>query len=879
MGLVSINTDGATGVYNSPPSAFLPDTSPETFTGTRAGYAADGTVTSYPFTRTITTRTYQAPPNDALPTATGVAFDDYVYQTDIPLGITNNSTETSPKPIAQWTIAPRRVWTARCQGGLLCEHRDGIAAVEVWADDGVNQTAHQFITAPTLASRAGDQGAVLEWQFDLDIGNLAAPGAFTLKRIVYPKIGGPASRLLDTEFNQDSPLFKSQTHRRKAAIHYAYLDKVAGNDGTGQIKTTLGGANDPDNKPFLTLKAVMEAARPLMGNNRVEGFELRLRTGTWTHTSAVTFNFYQDATSGEVIITRDPVGTTRQNVIFDMTGIQDLGLVCTAFVDMTFKRSTFAYPNLGRLRMRDMDIDGGAQGIALSNTETYFEGGIVLTGHDGVLQGGPNGPLMVRGVQAGALSGGTEVTTTNRHVAGSKLLGVRLDSNSQPESGGFVTGNVLSSPPTNNSYAAMGGAAGTVVGFAYTNNTGDWRSATANTGVGFTNDNAQANVTHLISRNNTFGGAYFAGRLNIGYDESSGTTRRTHKLWRWENNVEGQRNYKGWRFVYYNQGQTAEAPNRTGSLVIDYGVGFRNNVILYPAADGNHAGVSGLAMTGTFSQQFAGINTIVGTNQNSPLAANFAGYRGATFLGGSSYAAGSGAYSDFKPTTGSALFARVPAGQQSMAVDILGLPRLNNGTGAAGAIERDPPPITGTASIQEANDTFSGQGQLQIKGAGTINEADDTITASGIVAQPPSGVYTGTGPIVASLDRIVEVGNTASGGYAWTAAFDPSDRAPYAIDFTPILRDAEHITEISRIVMSAEGAALGVQVDSGSGRDPIISTDGKLTQVWFKVASAFQGDPAFADAGVAVSLSVLVKTDAAPFEQFERTAVLRVKQQ
>jgi hypothetical protein len=860
MTLASINADGWSGVYSGTVPTFTPDTAPESVALTRQGFTGAGAATTFADTRVITSRTYQAPPNDATPTTNGVALSDYVYSTDTVAGVTNNSTVTSPKPIAQWTIAPLRNWIGTISGGVMAEHRDGIACVEVWATDGTTETAHQFITAPTVENRAGDQGAVLAYQFTLDITGLSTTGMFTLRRKVYPKIGGAASVLDYNESAQDHPMFKEQKHRRKAAFYYAYLDKTLGNDATGTVKTTLGGALDPDNKPFLTIKAAIEAARAAMGDYRVEGLEMRMRAGTWTHTSGVVFNFYQDANSTDIVFTRDAATTSRAAAIFDMTGIASTGVERMAFVDCSFKRTTATYMAGQHLRFRDVNMDGGSQGFPITDQPHYYEGGIVATNIGSLFVGGTH-CWMLRGVTAGALTG-VSITCGNRHVVGSKILGAVLSPNSQPESGAFICSNRLSSGSADGSLISLASAA-SVTGAAITNNALEWNSASASAGVLISADSAAGNMSHLIWRNNTVAAQNNAGRLNVGYDDSAGTARRTHALWRFENSVVGQFNYKGWRFVYYGMGLTAEAANRTGTLPIDYGVGFRNNVYLFIDAT---AGASA-----TFKQQYAGMNASIGAS-GAPITPGFTDYKGVTFSG-STYTAGAGG-SDLKPTTVAAISGKVPAGQQNLPFDFVGTARFNNGQGAAGAYERDAPPLFGAGGGTMGAVGEAGAGKVAVQGGGGVVVAGPITTVGTLIATSdrlivPEPVPTGTSS-AASLPLAAS---------AWPAPFDPADRTPFAIDWTSLLGDDEQIAQIDRIRMSAEGAALGVAVDAEAGRAPIISDDGKKTQFWFLCDSAFQANAAFSGAGVAIGLSVLIRTTAAPYQLFERTGVLTVRQQ
>jgi len=108
---------------------------------------------------------------------------------------------------------------------------------------------------------------------------------------------------------------------------------------------------------------------------------------------------------------------------------------------------------------------------------------------------------------------------------------------------------------------------------------------------------------------------------------------------------------------------------------------------------------------------------------------------------------------------------------------------------------------------------------------------------------------------------------------------EPADRAPYAFDWSKIIGLDEKISEITRVTMSAAGAAVGVAIDNSTGRRPIISDNGKAIQLWFLCLDAFQDNPVFSGNGVNITVTCRVRTDADPYKQFERTAVLILRQQ
>ncbi len=109
--------------------------------------------------------------------------------------------------------------------------------------------------------------------------------------------------------------------------------------------------------------------------------------------------------------------------------------------------------------------------------------------------------------------------------------------------------------------------------------------------------------------------------------------------------------------------------------------------------------------------------------------------------------------------------------------------------------------------------------------------------------------------------------------------FDPADRRLYAMDWTQHLETGEKIIEILALTMLAPGVSAGVMIDSGGGRNPIIGTDGKRIQLWFRVSPGNQFDPVFNGAGLQVGVAVLVRTDSSPSQEYERTVVLTVRQQ
>jgi hypothetical protein len=162
------------------------------------------------------------------------------------------------------------------------------------------------------------------------------------------------------------------------------------------------------------------------------------------------------------------------------------------------------------------------------------------------------------------------------------------------------------------------------------------------------------------------------------------------------------------------------------------------------------------------------------------------------------------------------------------------------------------------------------------------------LIAFGIISTAGSIVTPGTGDVSAPAGQTAAARATSaesgiSSGipttaFIWAQPLDPSDRNFYAQDWSAIL-GTEKIASIRSITMTALGVSLGVQVDSDSDRIPIIDLGGQKLGLWFKVDDTFKQNPAFSGVGTKVGISVLLRTDATPYKELERTWVLTVAQQ
>lgn len=161
------------------------------------------------------------------------------------------------------------------------------------------------------------------------------------------------------------------------------------------------------------------------------------------------------------------------------------------------------------------------------------------------------------------------------------------------------------------------------------------------------------------------------------------------------------------------------------------------------------------------------------------------------------------------------------------------------------------------------------------------------LIAFGIIATAGSDIEPGVGVVVVPVGALAvltansdgaSVNGLPAGAVPWSRPFDPSDRTPYAIDWTALLVTGEKIADVISITVSASGADLGFAIDTDAARIPLIDATHNRVAMWFTVASGYQSNPAFAADGVKVGISMLIRTDADPYREYERTVILTVRQ-
>lgn len=633
----SVNANGWSVTTTSTPPTMDPDGAGAKFLyAIRKGYDASGNATTFTEKLTLTKRIRQAYPNQGSLTSDQVSVSDYVYADDSATGVTNNSTEASPKPVANWALPDHRVVGNTLRLEVVAFHRNArlgkqVACVEFRATDGVN-TVTQIISSPSILGHPGDLNPVVGYACDLDITSLTA-GAITANARVFPHVGVAAS-ILNSSDSSVAREFSPQTYLKNVTLAanpvYAYVNVSTGNDTTGAISTTAATA---EAAPCATVAGAIN--RAIAVNASMDGVVIRLMTGTHVlSTTAIIATRAQ--TTGEVIITRDP-NATRAGVIVQF------GSAAARFrlgasggwlhiKDVTLSRtgtSGFTGEATSQLRLwfDQVDLDNGSAAATLyTNAHGVFTGAAFTNVGSTVLNAagavGVTEHRMFRGVSATG-------TSTNA-VEGWLVLGCNFTSCGTFTRGNrSASGSIIAFNKCRNMFSGGAtvswGLSQDVTGYAVVQNLLEFTSATSSTTIGLSHDDATGNNTHGIVHHNTFVGFFINGRSNMFYDD--GSTARTCKLHSCVGNIHVQLNTKGDVFVTNGA--------RVGNWAYLYAVGCRAEFSQFMDANSGGLGTS-------FAQEYGGLRSKIGTSASVRQDPLFTNYQGTT--SGPTAGAGGGDY-------------------------------------------------------------------------------------------------------------------------------------------------------------------------------------------------------------------------------------------
>ena len=685
--IASINATGWDATYRSPiPAPFQPAAAPRYISLIRQGFTQAGAPTTYVENLVLTQQVRLVYPNQASLDPTRVALSDFVYSTDTIVGVTNNSTLTSPAPVCNFVTPDRQTVGNTLTVEVVAFHRNArggqqVACVVFTATDGTN-TVSQTVTGATVSSTtSSDQAAVLTYRADLNIPSLNA-GQITVNAKVYPWIGGAASIADSSLATQGTRAFCPQIYLKNvttATTPMLVYVSPTGNDATGVASTTAATASA---SPFATIGPALTALRTANGGH-CDGCRVRLMAGT-NSMGTVAYNTYTQY--AEFIIEADPnatpstaILTLGANFIFNLTN-------WIRFRGITLNRTVNTAQIKLQCVLENCIIADASGAYSLFGSGVFARViGCTFTSQIPINEAAGNAVLLVRGC---TLNASSAIAVSPWLFLGNKTSGVVNCFSLSLSYAGSITAF--------NKFMGAGGASsvwqmdqtGTITGAAFVQNLIE---VTANSGRAFgpSADGQSASVTHLVSHHNTIAGFWSFGRNNELYNETLGgvSKMRTHTLNSFVGNIWTQINTKNDVFYatdsnHMNGDPTLIAADGSCSLRVGgwshmYGVGCKGEVVCFPDAYGASGVQNGTGSS--FSQAYAGLGSICGASSTVSLAVNFTSYQGVTSAGATG--AGGGNYTI---TSGSVAQGRVI--NPVLPFDLAGNPRHATGS-AAGAYE------------------------------------------------------------------------------------------------------------------------------------------------------------------------------------------------
>lgn len=113
----------------------------------------------------------------------------------------------------------------------------------------------------------------------------------------------------------------------------------------------------------------------------------------------------------------------------------------------------------------------------------------------------------------------------------------------------------------------------------------------------------------------------------------------------------------------------------------------------------------------------------------------------------------------------------------------------------------------------------------------------------------------------------------------FSSSLDPHEELDFRINLYSLLEDGEAVaTGTWTLEVLAEGAALGLEIMSGAGRDATLTVDDRAVIFWLTVNPSFQDDVAFDEGGVSLPMRITFDSDALPARKRQRTFLVPVEQ-
>lgn len=569
----------------------------------RAGYDTAGNATTHKVNLYVTKRVREAYPTSTsnltpVFTTDKLALNDYIYSTDSIPGAVNNSTVTSPKPVAQWVMPSRLTVSGTVDWEIVAFHRDArlgqqVACVEVRANDGTTQTAWQVVGSTSVSTICEDRNPVEVFKGTLDVSGLANDAVFWLEARVKPWFGGAASIRSTDDFSGREEFSVRYFYRNTTRVStppYAYVSS-AGSDTTGVWSTTAATA---EASPFLTVAGAL--AKVSAQITHADGAIIRVVDSVTMGTVSVLTAVPQYG--GAITVTRAP-GTARASAIVSFgssSSATQLGVNNSLRSPLTEAAILFRDVSLNRAGASSFARSSFSSGTEIkplfiqwwnvnfnnnSQTATYMASGGQVNdaafGFDMTNPPSATGNATAFGVSStnvhriwrGFRGSMNQATFQGYAVVGCEFTAPREMTYADSTKGGLVYANKFLQVPQA-LFLMNPGDANTVSRMVIVQNLIEW-TGTNTSFAAVQLFTTSGNSTHVIMHYNTFTGAGQAGRCNLLYDNQAKTPARTqtHTLQSFKGNIFSQPNVKGDIF--------AELAVSVGNYAYVHGVGCEGN--------------------------------------------------------------------------------------------------------------------------------------------------------------------------------------------------------------------------------------------------------------------------------------------------------------
>jgi hypothetical protein len=610
-----------------------------------------------------------------------------------PLSVVNNSTLAYPKCIGHWAWPGYERITSSNYTAFPVEavvfdrfamNGKPVACVVFTATDQKNVTISKTVTNMTISTRTGDVNPVLVYAANMDMTSLADNNVITFNFKAYPWVGGSGA-ILDLNTTADGtvqpdpnlgPLYAVNDKNGNYGVSFCVVDPVNGQDANtavvrvyatqalaeaaydsnntysylnvgraGVALKTYNNTHYGRNEPGAGTALLVEGNHALPGYNGLDcGAQntwciITPRSGAAK--ANVIFNTGTNKVAGPRLLKYD--GVTLANTS-DFRGDETIGSmlwIANCNVNMT---GTLSFYRWSLCYGTDNSVTAAGGG---------FRGGSSKPAPFGVLRGNTVSSSTV----GHTIEGGAYCTLGNKNI----VCNFSETGNSLGQStsdGGIVAFNSCYNLNNQGKRFWVAPLSTVIVkGVAVVQNMLERTVAGGGAEMEIAGDSMLVDVNNAICWHNTIVGEH----ANFGYNDI-GTTPYYRPNWSIIGNLFDNYNNK-------NDLHGTPDMNRIGALVVGYAVGGYGNFERTTASSPYNWG------------EFAGLSTV----QNGGtlgFVANDANSYGTPGGGGSGTGNG-----DYHLTSSSSALNLIPSGKAVLPFDIDGVPRRNDGTGAAGAYE------------------------------------------------------------------------------------------------------------------------------------------------------------------------------------------------